>query len=123
RVRPGDVTAKQFADRGQLETTVVKLAKYSGRSQRPHQSIECQRMRVGRLSKLTAGYWTRRQQVRQSKGGSNMDHLAHPEPHKEPGKIGTNIMRCHVRLSAGYDGVAWGRQCAHITLLTSVRRS
>src|SRR5262245_9280811 len=30
-----------------------------------------------------------------------MDRLAHPEPHKELGEIATNIMRCHVRISAG----------------------
>ena len=83
RVRPGNVTPKQFADRGQLETAVVMLVKYAGRSQCPHQPIECQRVRVGRRRKLVAGFRTRRQVIGQSKGGGNMDRLADLEPQNE----------------------------------------
>jgi hypothetical protein len=76
----------------------------------PHQPIERQRVRVSRFSKLTAGPRSRRQQVGQSKGGGNMDRLANSKPHKELREIGVNIMRCHVRISAG---CCWHRASAH----------
>src|SRR5262249_39415834 len=115
RVRPSNVTPKKLAGWGQPEPVAVMLMKYADRSECAHQSIERSRVRVGRLSKLTAGFRSRRQPVGQSKGDGNMDRLANLEPENELEQIGSFIACCHVRMFRRF----WiasrrGNRCVHL---------